>query len=135
MIEISRDAFSMQTETEEELTNNLLTVAGYTLDTYMAQMNITADILASNHTWVQNHLADLINANLTHLGYVMKDTKTQGMMGEYNDAMAKVEQKAMESESLTPAITITDEIIAEDGTINISYLSNATNLLKSQLVS
>lgn len=135
MTEISRDAFSMQAETEEELTNNLLTVVGYTHDTYMAQINITADILASNHTWVQNHLADLINANLTHLGYVMKDTKTQGMMGEYNDAMAKVEQKAMESESLTPAITITDEIIAEDGTINISYLSNATNLLKLQLVS
>ena len=135
MTEISRNAFSMQAETEEELINNLLIVAGYTHDTYMAQMNITADILASNHTWVQNHLADLINANLTHLGYVMKDTKTQGMLGEYREATIAVEKKATESDSLSPTITINDEIIAEDGTINISYLSNATNLLKSQLVS
>ena len=132
---ISRESFSMQAETSEQLTANMLKVAGYTEDTYISQMGITADSLALNHIWVQNHLADVIHANFVHLGYIMKDTKTSGMLGEFNTVSAELEKAQIDSDTSYPPITIQGSIVAEDGTIHISYLSNSTQLLKDTLAS
>lgn len=130
---IQRYAFSMQADTTEQLRDNLIKVAGYTVEGYISQMSITADILDQNPIWVQNHLADIINANLVHLGYIMKDTRTAGMMGEYNSAYKDSQEASINNENALPQITINPKIIAEDGTINISYLFNATKLLKDNL--
>jgi len=133
---IDKKSFSANAQTNEKILKLLLEASGFTsIDTFATYMGIEPSELATSPIWAINYLSDILDANLTHLGYVMKDTKTDGMLGEYKDALLQLEEQNTELEPSTTYITIKDEaIVTEQGTLKISTIVNISNIIKKLLV-
>lgn len=133
MTQSIRTSFIANAENEEELINVLLAVAGFTRESFTLYMDTTAEIMAQNPLWVKKYLEDTINANLVHIGYVIKDTRQEGMLGEYREAVKELSEKSLIGEAIQNPFIINDEIINETGTIRISIPANATRLIQNIL--
>jgi len=128
---ISTNSFSAQAETEEDLIKILLEMGGYKhageLATYIG---VSATVLDNYPNITLTYLGDIIDANLTHLGYVMKDTKQEGMLGEYRDQV-EIHKELNAQDSRPQPIIINDGIITEAGTLKISYIANAERIMRA----
>jgi len=133
---INNKSFSASTSTDIEMLNLLLEASDFiSSETFASYMGVEASELATAPIWAINYLSDILDANLTHLGYVMKDTKTDGMLGEYKDALLQLEKQNTELEPATTYITIKDEdIVTEQGTLKISTIVNILNIIKKLIV-
>ena len=133
---IDKKSFSASTSTNDEILNLLLEASDFiSIDAFASYMGVEPSELATAPIWAINYLSDILDANLTHLGYVMKDTKTDGMLGEYKDALLQLEEQNTELEPSTTYITIKDEaIVTEQGTLKISTIVNISNIIKKLLV-
>jgi hypothetical protein len=132
MAQSIKQSFTANSETEETLINILLSIAGFTRASFIAYMDTTAEIMATNPTWAKKYLEDVIDANLTHLGYVMKDTKTSGIMGEYKEQFGIFETLQQEVDGIQNPIMINEDVIVrEDGTLKVSYIANAERVLRA----
>lgn len=132
MAQIIRPSFTLNAADEQELLQRLLYLNNHTLESFAAYMGVEAPVLDESPTWAINYLSDLYDANLDRLGYIMKDTKHEGMLGEY-----KSQEKIFKEINLTEPmgdqpITINESIIAT-GTYKISLLSNAEKLLRDTI--
>jgi len=133
---IYKKSFSANTSTNEEMLNLLLEASDFIdINSFTSYMGVEPTELATAPTWAINYLSDILDANLTHLGYVMKDTKTDGMLGEYKEALLQLEEQNTELEPATTYITIKHEdIVTEQGTLKISTIANITNIIKKLIV-
>jgi len=131
MAQTTKRSFVANAPSEEELINVMLVVAGFTRESFTLYMNTTAEIMAQNPLWVKKYLEDIIDANLVHIGYVIKDTRQEGIMGEYREAIKELKKKSLNSGTIqTPIIIDEDVIISEAGTIKVSILTNAMQIVK-----
>lgn len=136
MYKIDEKSFTIVCETKEEAFIILLQLTGYTKESFSSYMAVQVEDLEEVPQWALNYLVDLINAELIHLGYIMKDNKVAGIMGEYNEIEKSIENLLNEgnTEGSQP-LKINKSIITEDGSIKIKFLVNAENILKDFLLS
>ena len=132
MITIERKAFTANADNEVNLLNLLIDIAGFKdRSSFASYMGVDTAILAENPLWAKNYLSDIINADLTHLGYVMKDTKQSGMLGEYREAVKSLTEVSVVGDTIQTPIVINESIVTEEGTLKISILTNATRSIKN----
>jgi len=135
--------FDITTETDTEALSIMLRMFGMDLASFSSYMGVTEQEVIitdddGNETvaiWAINYLKDILEVELTHLGYVTKDLKAQGIFGGYNDTEFNIKQ-ARDAGAITesqPLVINTSSIITETGTINIKYLVNAQNILQDFL--
>jgi len=128
----SNGAISFNYDTEEELVDSMLMVAGFTRDSFALYMGIEPDYLAKNPLWVKRYLIDTISLNLEHLGYVMEDSRQKGMLSEYEAEVQRISEKALGADHIQqPIIINSNKILSKDGILRISILSNITSELKN----
>lgn len=134
MADIKKDSFRVLTDTDAGAFDILLKLTGHTKASFGKYMDIDVTILDEPPKWAYNYLQDIIEVNLIHLGYIMKDTKVSGLMGVYNSLVDKINVE-VNAGTLTgnQPITINSSIITEDGPIKASFLVNAENILKDFL--
>lgn len=132
MYKINEKSFTVSCENKEEAFKILLELAGYTKASFCNYMGVQEQDLEVVPVWAENYLKDLINANLVHLGYIMKDNKVAGIKGGFDEIESTIKQLTGESLiSGTQPLTIKDSIVTEIGTIQIKYFANAENILNN----
>jgi len=140
---ISTQSFTITAQTDKEALTTLLKFLGRDIASFSSYMGVTEQEVIimdddGNETvaiWAINYLKDILEVELTHLGYVTKDLKAQGIFGGYNDTEFSIKQ-ARDAGAITesqPLVINTSSIITETGTINIKYLVNAQNILQDFL--
>jgi len=130
MNEITRNSLSINAESQSELLDILLKLNNYTPASYCSDMGTTEEMLVSNQVWAINALADLLNSNLIHLGYVAKDAKHEGVFGEYDDAVKDFKEIQSQLDDLQQPVIINKEyILSSVRTIKVSILINAMQLI------
>lgn len=133
-MQILKPSFSANTDTDEEMLDLLIEVSGHiTREQFASYMGVESSILDSNPSWAYKYLSDTIDADLLHLGYVMKDTKYEGMLGEYREAEELLKKASVDSLVQQPFEINEGYIITEAGTLKISLLNNITNAIKKTL--
>ena len=134
MADIKKSSFKVLTDTDADAFDILLKLTGHTKASFSTYMDINVTELAEPPKWALNYLQDIIEANLIHLGYIMKDTKVAGLMGTYNILVDAINTE-INAGTLTgnQPITINKSIITEDGPIKASFIVNAENILKDFL--
>ncbi len=133
MYKIDEKSFIIICEGKAEAFKILLELAGYTKKDFCEYMEIKEDDINDDIVpqWAINYLKDLINADLIHLGYIIKDNKILGLMGDYNEVDTKIKTLTNESQITgTQPIVIKSSIVTEDGAFKIKYLTNAEKILK-----
>jgi len=136
MYKIQKDGFNIVTDTEKDAFDLLLKVHGYTKASFSEYMGIEVAELDADTvpTWALNYLIDLLNINLVHLGYIMKDTKVTGLLGIYDELIEDITEAFNKSEITgNQPITINKEIIREDGAIKAYFIVNTEYILKDFL--
>ncbi len=130
--EIKQESFTLKATDKNEAFGLLLALTGHTVDSFSKYMDTTVEELETAPAWALKYLGDTFNLELLHLGYIMKDTKTPGLIGEYNNVLAeldKLEGKNLLKTTMIP-IRIKDSIITEGGSIKIAYIARAEDILK-----
>ncbi len=131
MYKIKKESFNIVTDTEKEAFNILLKIAGYTKKSFSEYMGIEVLEIDKPPKWAINYLVDVIDANLVHLGYVMKDTKITGLLGIYDGLVEDITKSLNKSElTKNQPITINKDIIREDGAIKAYFIVNIEYILK-----
>ena len=134
MSNIIKNSFTANADTDANMLNLLINVAGFKdRSEFATYMGVETADLSETPTWATKYLSDIIDANLTHLGYVMKDTKQEGMLGEYKEVVFTFENKGVDNPTPQPIVINQDKIITEQGTLKISLLVNITNSIKEKL--
>jgi hypothetical protein len=131
MYKIETDSFVVVDSTRMGAFETLLKLGGYTIDSYSQYMAVSIEELEKAPQWAINSLKELIHLNLVHLGYIMKDSRVEGLMKPYSDIESIINKKfdSQEIEGSLP-IKIFDDIISKDGAIRTHYLTNAENILR-----
>jgi len=131
---VNKRSFTVNAESKEELIDRLLELNNYDRAKFASYMGIEADILYDAPKWVINHLSDLLEANLIHLGYVAKDAKHEGAFGEYDEAVKELEELQNERQDIQPPVIINkDYIISPVRTLKVSILSNSMKLIQDYI--
>jgi len=134
MADIKKTSFRVLTDTNAGAFDILLKLTGHTKTSFSTYMDIDVTELEEPPKWAYNYLQDIIEANLIHLGYIMKDTKVAGLMGVYNTLVDAINIEAGAGNITgNQPITIYKSIITEDGPIKASFIVNAENILKDFL--
>ncbi len=135
--------FNITTKTDKEALTILLKLLGHDIASFSSYMGVTEqEVILSDDDgvetvalWAINYLKDLINAELIHLGYVIKDIKAQGLFVDYDNIVFSVTQ-AITNQTVTGSQPLTinkDAIISEAGSIKAKYLVNAESILNDFL--
>lgn len=130
MIKIDLEAITIIAENRKDLLKILLDLSGFNESSFAEYMEISVEDLEKAPQWALNYLSDLENANLIHLGYVMKDTKTMGLMAEYNKQEEIADNIVNSGDAKFKPIIIKSSIISEAGSIKADPLINAKGILK-----
>ena len=140
---VNTNSFNITAQTDKEALSILLKLLGQNIGLFSSYMGVTEQEVIitddnGNETvakWAINYLKDILDAELTHLGYVTKDLKAQGIFGGYNDIEFSITQ-ARDAGTITesqPLVINTKAIITEAGTIKIKYIANAETILQDFL--
>jgi hypothetical protein len=129
-MQIEKTSFIANTNTDAEMLDLLIKVSGHkSREQFASYMGVEASNLDDNPSWAYKYLEDTIDADLRHLGYVMKDTKQEGMLGEYKDAKEILREASVDNLMQQPFEIKEKDIITEAGTIKISLLTNITDTI------
>ncbi len=127
-----KDCFTINCETNEEGFEILLKMSGYTAASFAKYMQVEEKIIKETPIWAFKYLEDLLDAELAHLGYVMKDAKVSGIVGTLRNLEKKIkENRAGGTLEGDLPIIIPDTIITESGPIKIHYIARAEQLLEN----
>ena len=85
MYKIKTDSFMIVADTKEEAFIDLLKLSGYDISSFSKYMEVTVEELEKAPQWAINSLKDLISLNLEYIGYIMKDSRTEGLLKPYLD--------------------------------------------------
>jgi hypothetical protein len=130
MHKIDTPSFQIVAETKQEAFNILLKVTGYDVGSFSKYMGIDLQILEDAPQWAINYLKDIVNAELKHLGYFIKDTKTTGLKSAYDVADSIVNDLINNGTITMQPFKIKSSIVSEDaGNVEIRYLINAQDIL------
>ena len=130
MYKINTPTFQVIAKTKQEAFDILLKVTGYTINSFSKYMGINHQVLKDVPQWAVNYLKDIINAELKHLGYFLKDTKTVGLKSAYDAAEKLVSDLISKGTISTQPIKIKPTIISESaGNIEIRFLINSQDIL------
>ena len=140
---ISTKSFTITAQTDKEALDILLKLLGHDIASFSSYMGATEQEVIitdddGNETvaiWAINYLKDIINAELIHLGYQVKDIKAQGLFVEYDEIVSSV-NKALTSGAITGSQTLSinkDAIITEAGAIKAKFLVHAQSILEDFL--
>lgn len=128
MYKIQAKSFEITTEKKEEAFSLLLKLSGLDIASFSSYMGKTVEEVQKAPQWAENYLKDTIDLNLIHLSFIIKDLKAQGLMTEYNDAVAEVKEHITNG-TATGSQPVKINLI-EESAIKSSYLVHATEILK-----
>ncbi|MBL0703205.1 MAG: hypothetical protein JJV95_04410 [Sulfurospirillum sp.] len=132
MYKIKTNSFMIVAETKEEAFTNLLKLSGYDISSFSEYMEVTVEELEKAPQWAINSLKDLISLTLEYTGYIMKDSRTEGLFKPYLDIENLVKEKLSTQEIVgTQPVQISSDIISKDGAIRTHHLINAEMILKN----
>ena len=131
MFQVNTESFTLNAKDEADAIDMLLKLNGFTRAKFAKKLNIDGAVLDEFPKLFINYLTDLANANLIHLGYVMKDTKTDGMIEPINQINKQIE-KIKSDKAITAQIPIilNKDIVSEQGAIKVAYIANIERLLE-----
>ncbi len=131
MLIIERDSFTLNATDNKDALKNLLLINNTTKPKFAKKVGVDVSELNEAPDWAINYLADLANLNLIHLGYVMKDTKTDGMLEPINQINKQIEKIKLDKAitALNPII-LNKDIVSEQGAIKVAYIANIERLLE-----
>jgi len=130
MHKIDEKSFTVIANTSKQAFDILLRLSNYDKASFSTYMGVDIETLEEPPQWAFKYLQDLINADLIHLGYIMKDTKTAGIMFDYNETQKTITQLVGQSQLTgNQPVTIKSSIITEDGSIKAKYLVYAEEIL------
>jgi len=134
--QIKTDSFTINANTKEEAFNYLLRLNGLNISSFSSYMNVSEDEAKKAPLWAINYLKDIANAEFIHLGYIMKDTKTSGLIVEYKKLQSQV-QEAITNNTISGSqpIILNEDIISEAGSIKARYITHTEDILKDFLQS
>ena len=131
MYKIKTDSFTLTADTKKDAFNLLLKLSGLKISDLSKYMEVSIEELQNAPQWAINYLKDIINAELIHLGYVIKDTKTTGLLYELN-RLQKEAQKAITKGIIqgNQPVELNDDIVSESGYIKAGYITRMEDILK-----
>ncbi len=131
MYKIKTDSFTLTVDTKKDAFNLLLKLSGLKISDLSKYMEVSIEELQNAPQWAINYLKDIINAELIHLGYVIKDTKTTGLLYELN-RLQKEAQKAITKGTIqgNQPVELNDDIVSESGYIKAGYITRMEDILK-----
>ena len=131
MYKIKTDSFTLTADTKKDAFNLLLKLSGLKISDLSKYMEVSIEELQNAPQWAINYLKDIINAELVHLGYVIKDTKTAGLLYELN-RLQKEAQKAITKGTIqgNQPVELNDDIVSESGYIKAGYITRMEDILK-----
>jgi len=140
---INTKSFNITTETDIKALTILLKLLGLDIASFGLYMGVSKqDIILTDNDgvktvalWAINYLKDIINAELIHLGYQIKDIKAQGLFVEYDEIVFSV-NKAITDGTITESQLLSinkDAIITEAGAIKAKFIVNAQSVLEDFL--
>jgi len=135
MYKIDLLTFRIITATKKEAFNILLEMLDHSESSFASYMDIDIETLEEPPQWALNYLADVLNIELEHLGYQIKDLKATGLKVPYDNAQDKLQELIEKGiVDIDLPIEIKSSIITEAGAIKSRLLINAENILKRFLV-
>ena len=131
MYKIKTDSFTLTADTKKDAFNLLLKLSGLKISDLSKYIEVSIEELQNAPQWAINYLKDIINAELVHLGYVIKDTKTAGLLYELN-RLQKEAQKAITKGTIqgNQPVELNDDIVSESGYIKAGYITRMEDILK-----
>ena len=131
MYKIKTDSFTLTTDTKKDAFALLLKLSGLKIGDLSNYMEVSTEELQNAPQQAINYLKDIINAELIHLGYVIKDTKTAGLLYELK-RLQKETQKAITNGTIqgNQPIELNDDIVSESGYIKAGYITRMEDILK-----
>jgi len=131
MITIKTESFTINANSNKELLNILLRLNSLTIAKFAQKTEVDASTIEKAPSWAISYLADLANANLIHLGYVIKDTKTDGILQPINTIEKEVEKiKTDKAITAQNPIILNKDIVTEQGAIKVAYIANIEQILE-----
>ncbi len=132
MYQVTTESFTINAKDQVEAFNILLKLNNLTTSKFTLKMGVDASTLKKAPQWAITYLKDLADINLIHLGYVMKDTKTDGML-EITKRLEQEINKIKTDKSITAQnpIILNKDIVSEQGAIKVAYIANIERLLES----
>jgi len=131
MYKIKTDSFTLTADTKRDAFALLLKLSGLKISDLSKYMEVSTEELQNAPQWAINYLKDIINAELIHLGYVIKDTKTTGLLYELK-RLQKEAQKAITNGTTqgNQPVELNDDIVSESGYIKAGYITRMEDILK-----
>ena len=131
MYKIKTDSFTLTADTKRDAFALLLKLSGLKISDLSKYMKVSTEELQNAPQWAINYLKDIINAELIHLGYVIKDTKTTGLLYELK-RLQKEAQKAITNGTTqeNQPVELNDDIVSESGYIKAGYITRMEDILK-----
>lgn len=131
MYKIETTSFIITAETKEKAFNILLKLSGHDISSFSEYMGVNVEELEKAPQWAINSLKDLVSLSLEYLGFIMKDSRTEGIYKPYSDIEEVVKEKLTNQEITgSQPIQVSKDIISKDGAIKTHYLVNAEMILK-----
>ena len=118
MVEFQRDSFTIQAEDNKTILDMLLVICGYSMATYSNRMSVDIDELEKAPLWAIMGLCDIIDMYLKHLGYIIKDTRSDWMFNKYSE----LELLYQQSGKSQPVIINVDAVTGKNVGIDLSLL-------------
>jgi len=132
MLKTETSSYILRTKDEKERLELLLRLNNFSKESFCIYMGIEADILNDIPQWAVNYLKDMLDANLSHLGYVIKDTKTDGMLKPIKTLVNNFSQDITTNQDNYIPIEIKEDIVSEQGDIKVSYIANIEAILRER---
>jgi len=132
-MQIKTTAYTINASSPTEALNILLELNSFTIDSFAKYMQVDASTLKTDAPpkWAINYLKDQLETNLIHLGYIFKDTKTDGILKPIEDLEKELSEIKLNNaiDTQIPA-SINKDIVTEQGAIKVAYIANFERLLR-----
>jgi len=131
MITIKTSSFTLNANDNIEALDTLLKLNNLTKESFAKKTGAKISDIQKAPQWAISYLADLADANLIHLGYVIKDTKTDGILKPIKELEGKISKiKTEKAITAQNPIILNKDIVTEQGAIKVAYIANIEQLLE-----
>jgi len=124
---IKMTCLEITTETKQQSFDILLRLSGFNLASFSSYMCKPIEEVQEAPQWAENYLKDIIDLDIQHLSYIIKDIKAQGLMMDYENAVLAVKEHILNNTDVGSQPLIIK--LSEDANIKASYIVHATEVL------
>ena len=129
MTTITAPSFSINGESTVDCIDKMLFLIGHSRQSISKYMSVDENDIDKAPQWLINYLKDLIHVNLLRIGYVMSDSKQEGILGEYRESSREIQEQG----DPRPAIIDDNYILDKNQVLKVSIITNFHLLNKRNL--